>query len=72
MKKLLLILACSLSCFFISCGSSQEEEAKQKKIDDSLFEKDRDNAIDLANKILLDTAKKDTTAKKKTSKPKSK
>lgn len=37
---------------FMACGPSQEEQDKQKKVDDSLFEKDRNNALDNANKLL--------------------
>jgi len=37
---------------FMACGPSQEEQDKQKKTDDSLFEKDRNNALDNANKLL--------------------
>ena len=55
MKKVFVLLACTIICAFISCGPSQEELDKQKRIDDSLFEKDRNNAIDNANKMLLDT-----------------
>ncbi len=50
----------------MACGPSQEEQDKQKKTDDSLFEKDRNTALDNANKLLSDsTAAVDTTIKGK-------
>lgn len=50
---------------FMACGPSQEEQDKQKIVDDSLFEKDRNNALDNANKLLSDTSMtgNDSTAK---------
>jgi hypothetical protein len=64
MKKAFVLLSALLMLSFISCGPSQKEEEKQKKIDDSIFEKDRNTALDNANKLLSDTVAtgKDTTA----------
>ena len=48
----------------MSCGPSQEEQERQKKIDDSLMEPERDNALENANKIIADTtAANDSVAK---------
>ena len=49
---------------FMSCGPSQKEQEKQKRIDDSMMEPQRNAAIDNANKLLSDTTpKKDSVAK---------
>ena len=72
MKKIFVVIAGLMMFTFIACGPSQEEQDKQKKTDDSLFEKDRTNALDNANKLLSDTsmtgndsvAKVDTKTKK--------
>lgn len=65
MKKIFLLLTLATVCGFIACGPSDEEIEKQKRIDDSLFEKDRNTALDNANKM-LDTAMcpNDSMAKK--------
>ncbi len=56
---------------FIACGPSQQEKEKQKKTEDSLFEKERNNALDNANKLLSDTTTvKDTISKNKKEKKK--
>ena len=67
MKKISILIAGLIMVSFIACGPSQEEQEKQKKTDDSLFEKDRNTALDKANELLSDTvaAVKDTTVKKK-------
>jgi len=41
-----------VSFFLFSCGPSKEEVAKQKRIDDSLLEIERNSALDNANKLL--------------------
>jgi len=65
MKKALVLLSGLTIITFVSCGPSQKEQDRQKKVDDSLFEKDRNTALDNANKLLSDTSAKgkDTTAK---------
>jgi len=66
MKKIFILIAGLTMTSFMACGPSQEEQDKQKKIDDSLFEKDRNTALDNANKLLFDsTASIDTAAKGK-------
>jgi len=57
---------------FIACGPSQQEKEKQKKTEDSLFEKERNTALDNANKLLSDTTSKvkDTISKNKKEKKK--
>ncbi len=46
-----------------ACGPSQKEMDEQKRIDDSLMEKERNVAIDNANALLSDTTTtKDTMA----------
>lgn len=70
MKKIALLFACAAVCTFISCGPSQEELDKQKKLDDSLFEKDRNTALDNANKMLDTSMTADTMAKKEEKKSK--
>ena len=52
MKKVFIVMASLVMFSFMACGPSQEEQDKQKKVDDSLFEKDRNNALDNANKLL--------------------
>jgi hypothetical protein len=72
MKKLFIVLAGLTMFSFMACGPSQEEQDKQKKVEDSLFEKDRNNALDNANKLLSadsmpgndSVAKVDTKSKK--------
>jgi len=56
MKKIALFLSIVAMFSFVSCGSSREEQEKQKRIDDSLMEKERDAALEKANSILADTA----------------
>ena len=64
MKKLFVLLSGIAMVAFIACGPSQQEQDKQKKVDDSLFETDRNTALDNANKLLMDTTPvKDTVAK---------
>jgi hypothetical protein len=71
MKKIFVLLSVLMLISLVSCGPSQKEQEKQKKIDDSLFEKDRNTALDNANKLLSDTtAVKDTLAKKSETKKK--
>jgi len=41
--------------FLYSCGPSKEELAKQKRIEDSLLEIERNSALDNANKLLDST-----------------
>ena len=49
---------------FMSCGHSQKDQEKQKKIDDSVMDSQRNTALDNANKILSDTTtKKDSVTK---------
>jgi len=50
MKHLLYLLFVSI--FLFSCGPSKEEVAKQKRIEDSLLEIERNSALDNANKLL--------------------
>jgi len=65
MKKLFWLFSVLVVALFMACGPSASEEERQKKIDDSLFEKDRNKALDNADKILSDTTTvKDTMAKK--------
>ena len=67
-KLFILMSAVVMSCF-VACGPSQEEQEKQKKIDDSLMEPERDNALENANKILADTTPaNDSVAKVETKK----
>jgi len=71
MKNIYFFFASLCIASFIACGPSQKEEEKQKKMDDSLMESERDAAIDKANELLMDTLipAKDSTVKKE-SKPK--
>jgi hypothetical protein len=48
-----------LSFFLFACGPSKEEMDKQKRIEDSLMEIERNSALDNANK-LLDSTSTDT------------
>lgn len=68
MRKIFILISGITLVSFIACGPSQEEQERQKKIDDSLFEKDRNTALDNANKLLLDTAAsgKDSSANTET------
>jgi hypothetical protein len=71
MKRSIVFLSGLMLVSLMSCGPSQQEQDKQKRIDDSLFEKDRNTALDNANKLLADTSKgKDTSAKKTETKKK--
>lgn len=71
MKKVFILIACFIMFSFIACGPSQQEKEKQKKTEDSLFEKERNNALDNANKLLSDTTTvKDTISKNKKEKKK--
>ena len=73
MKRSIVFLSGLMLVSLISCGPSQQEQDKQKKIDDSLFEKDRNTALDNANKLLTDSSQvKDTSAKKTETKKKKK
>lgn len=67
MKKIFVVIAGMMMISFMACGPSQQEKEKQKKTDDSLFEKERNNALDNANKLLSDTTPKvkDTVSKTK-------
>jgi hypothetical protein len=71
MKKILYFISALAVVSFMACGSRVNEE-KQKKADDSIFQKERNNALDNANKILSDTAtaKPDSMARKDTKKKK--
>jgi hypothetical protein len=71
MKKLFMLMAGLVMISFMACGPSQKEQDKQKKADDSAFEKDRNSALDNANKLLSDTTPKaKDTSKTKTGKKK--
>ena len=71
MKKIFFFILTLAMISFMACGPSADEEKKQKKIDDSLFEKDRNTALDNADKILSDSTTPVTdTAKKKDTKTK--
>ena len=72
MKRLFLLIAGLLMLSFIACGPSQQEKEKQKKKDDSLFEKECNNALDNANKLLSDTTSTVTDTISKTKKEKKK
>jgi hypothetical protein len=64
MKKAFIVLTGVMLFAIASCGPSQKEEEKQKRTDDSLFEKDRNTALDNADKFLSDTTvNKDSVAK---------
>jgi hypothetical protein len=54
MKYLFLLFF--LSFFLFSCGPSKEELARQKRIEDSLLEIERNTALDNANKLLDSTS----------------
>ena len=66
MKKILYIISAVVMVSLMACGSRANDE-KQKKIADSLFQPERDNALKNANKFLSDStsSKKDSMAKKK-------
>ena len=68
MKKIFVLIAGIIMLSFIACGPSSQEKDKQKKTDDSLFEKERNDALDKANKLLSDSTSnvKDTASKTKT------
>lgn len=68
MKKIFLVAIVTTMFAFVACGPSQEEQEKQKRIDDSLMEKERNSAIDNANSILSDTVAniQDSTKKSET------
>ena len=55
MKKIALFMGVLAMFSFISCGSSREEQEKQKRVDDSLMEKERNAALEKANNLLADT-----------------
>ena len=66
MKKIFTLMAGLIILSFVSCGNSQKDQEKQKKIDDSIMDSQRNAALDNANKILSDTTstlKKDSVAK---------
>ncbi|MGD0710209.1 MAG: hypothetical protein ABR968_03435 [Bacteroidales bacterium] len=67
MKRLFILMAGLVMISFMACGPSQKDKEKQKKTDDSLFQKERNNALDNANKLLSDTTSntKDTVSKTK-------
>ena len=66
MKKILYILSALTMVFLMSCGNRAADE-KQKKVEDSLFQPERNKVLDNANKLLSDSpaVKKDSTVKKK-------
>jgi hypothetical protein len=71
MKKVFILMSALIMLSFMACGPSQEEQERQKRIDDSLMEPERNNALENANNIIADTttandsvAKKDTKTKK--------
>ncbi len=68
MRKIFILISGITLVSFIACGTSQEEQERQKKIDDSLFERNRNTVLDNANKLLLDTAAsgKDSSANTET------
>ncbi|MFA4853007.1 MAG: hypothetical protein WC868_08030 [Bacteroidales bacterium] len=68
MRKYFILISGITLVSLMACGPSQEEQERQKKIDDSLFEKNRNTVLDNANKLLLDTAAsgKDSSANTKT------
>ncbi len=53
-----------ISIFLFSCGPSKEEMDRQKRIEDSLMEIERNSALNNANKLLdstsVDSVKTDT------------
>ena len=64
MKKIFTLMAGLIIVSFLSCGHSQKDQDKQKRIDDSIIDSQRNTALDNANKILSDTTpKKDSVAK---------
>ncbi len=65
MKKLFFLLF--VSAFLFSCGPSKEEIAKQKRIEDSLLEIERNSALENANK-LLDSTLEDSVSVNKSDK----
>ncbi len=68
MKKILYIISALSIVLLMSCANRAADE-KQKKVDDSLFQPERNKVLDNANKLLSDStpapAKKDTVVKKK-------
>ncbi|NTW31143.1 MAG: hypothetical protein HGB12_00660 [Bacteroidetes bacterium] len=63
MKKIFFLFAALLMLSVVSCGPSREDQEKQKRISDSLFEKERNNALDNASKLLADTTVTDSAVK---------
>jgi len=55
MKTIKIALALTAFIAIISCGPSKEEEARQKRKEDSLMEIQRNDAINSAEKLLKDT-----------------
>jgi hypothetical protein len=67
MKKFTLIISLSVISFmcFNSCGPSQKEAERQKRIEDSINKLDSDKSFDDANKLLqqadsIEKAKQDS------------
>lgn len=54
MKKVFILISGLIMISFIACGPRNNEE-KQKKTEDSAFQKERNTALDNANKILSDS-----------------
>lgn len=60
-KKVFFFSLCAIC--LCACGPSQEEIERQERIDDSIFEAERNIAIENANKLLNDTVVTDTIKK---------
>jgi hypothetical protein len=68
MRKVIFFMFMGLSLFFMGCGNlklDDKEDPGKKKIEDSLTEEDRNNALDNADKLLqqadsIEKAKQDS------------
>lgn len=70
MKTLKLLLSSALLIYLTSCGNNKTEEEKQKRIEDSIMEIERNGAIGNAENFLKNNdpdsiSPKDTSSKKK-------
>jgi len=68
MGKFFILISGITLVSLMACGPSQKEQEQEKKKNDSLMEFERNDAVDNANKLLLDTAagSKDSSANTKT------
>ena len=55
MKSLKIILVLIFAAALISCGNSKLDEERQKRIEDSLLEIERNNALNNADKLLRES-----------------